>query len=175
MISNTTMTVTKTSSGGSSRAIFVPAPTFEGEHTAIGGLAKNANDFSKMKPYQASKIGSYTFIHLVPGTVELIPTEPTTAPTEPPVVTQPVTQPTEETIPDVVTQPTETKPAATQPQATEPAETTPKATAPADTADGSEEGGNPIKAVMITVLAMVALAGAAVAVLIVLKKKGIIK
>lgn len=171
-ISNTTMKVTKTSSSG--RAIFVPAPTFEGEHTAIAGLAKNAENFSKLKVYQASKVGSYTFVYLVPGIQDLIPTEPTTAPTEPPVVTQPATEPTEETTPVGVTQPAQTKPAATQPQPTEPAETTPKATEPADTTDGNE-GGNPIAAVMITVLVMVVLAGAAVAVLIVLKKKGIIK
>lgn len=169
-ISNTTMKVVKTSSSG--RAIFVPAPTFEGEHTAIAGLAKNAENFSKLKVYQASKVGSYTFVYLVPGIQDLIPTEPTTAPTEPPVVTQPATEPTEETTPVGVTQPAQTKPAATQPQPTEPAGTTPKATESADTEAPS---GNPIAAVMITVLVMVVLAAAAVVVLIILKKKGILK
>ena len=172
-ISNTTVTVTKTSASG--RAIFVPAPTFEGDYTVIGGLAKNANDFSKLKVYQPSKIGSYTFISAVPGIQDLIPTEPTTAPTEPPVVTQPATEPTEETLPPVATNPAttpnETTPATTPSQAA-PVETTPDATEPADT---QENGGNPIVAVMITVLVMVVLAAAAVVVLIILKKKGILK
>ena len=172
-ISNTTVTVTKTSSSG--RAIFVPAPTFEGDYTVIGGLAKNANNFSKLKVYQPSKIGSYTFIYAVPGIQDLIPTEPTTAPTEPPVVTQPATEPTEETLPPVATNPAttpnETTPATTPSQAA-PVETTPDATEPADT---QENGGNPIVAVMITVLVMVGLAAAAVVVLIILKKKGILK
>lgn len=169
-ISNTTVTVTKTSSSG--RAIFVPAPTFEGDYTVIGGLAKNANDFSKLKVYQPSKIGSYTFIYAVPGIQDLIPTEPTTAPTEPPVVTQPATEPTEPPVAtNPATTPSETTPATTPSQAA-PVETTPDATEPADT---QENGGNPIAAVMITVLVMVGLAAAAVVVLIILKKKGILK
>ena len=196
VISNTTMKVTKTSASG--RAIFVPAPTFEGEHTAIAGLAKNAENFSKLKVYQASKVGSYTFIYLVPGIQDLIPTEP-----EPEVTVPSVTDPDpivpETTTPDATepdaTEPTSapTTPAPTTPAESKPATSTPDATQSAgdnadktddatdaantdnaDNKDGGKEK-SPIAVVMITVLVMVVLAGGAVATLIILKKKGIIK
>ena len=168
VISNTTMKVIKGSSSG--RAIFVPAPTFEGEHTVIAGLAKNADKMDKLKEYQASKVGSYTYVYLVPGIQNLLPTEPTTEPTEPPAVTQPA-----DTTP-VETKPAETKPAETKPAATQPKETQP-ATQPTETTPVEDDAttGNPFQVVMITVLAMVGLAGIAVVALILLKKKGVIK
>ena len=182
VISNTTMKVSKTTSSGS--AIFTPSPTFEGEHTVIAGLIKNAENLSKLKEYQASKVGQYTYVYLVPGVQNLIP-ETTTEPTEPPAVTQPEESKPAEITPEESTpaettskenNPVENKPAETTPATTAPAETTPATTAPADnsTNDGGNSG-SPIAAIMITVLVMVALAGAAVATLIILKKKGIIK
>ena len=180
-ISNTTMIVTKTSASG--KAIFVPSPDFEGEHTAIAGLAANAQKLDKLKEYNPKKVGSYTYVKLVPGIVELLPTEPTTEPTEPPIATQPATEPTEETIPGGVTQPAESKPVESKPAESKPAESKPAESKPAESkpaeskpADNAQDqADNSMIAVMITVLCMVVLAGGAVVVLIILKKKGIIK
>ena len=166
-ISNSTLKLTKTSSSGNN--IFVPAPAFEGDFTAIAGLAKNAEKLDKLKVYQEGKLGSYTYIYAVPGIVDLLPTEPTTEATEP-EVTVPETTVPETTAPEV-TQPT-TQPA-TQPNATEPNATQPNATQPVDT--DSEEGGNPLVTVVIVIGVLIVLSGGGVAALFILKKKGIIK
>ena len=176
-ISNSTLKLTKTSSSG--KSIFEPAPEFEGDFSAIAGLAKNADKLDKLKEYNANKLGSYTYIYAVPGIVELLPKEP--EPTVPEVsvpdeTTPEVTQP-DETTPDA-TQPQATQPQATQPAESKPAEskpaaTTPNATEPADT--DAEEGGNPLMTVVIIIVVLIVLAGGAVVTLIILKKKGIIK
>ena len=165
-ISNSTLKLTKTSSSGSN--IFVPAPAFEGDFTAIAGLAKNAEKLDKLKVYQEGKLGSYTYIYAVPGIVDLLPTEPTTEATEPEVTEPEVTVP-ETTVPET------TAPEVTQPATTEPAETTPATTAPADTTNDGEEGGNPLVTVVIVIGVLIVLAGGGVAALFILKKKGIIK
>lgn len=176
-ISNSTLKLTKTSSSGND--IFVPAPTFEGDFTAIAGLAKNAEKLDKLKEYNPNKLGSYTYIYAVPGIVELLPKEPEpTVPdvTVPEETTPEVTQP-EETTPDAtqpeVTQPQATQPAESKPAESKPAATTPNATEPADT--DAEEGGSPLMTVVIIIVVLIVLAGGAVVTLLILKKKGIIK
>jgi hypothetical protein len=167
-ISNSTLKLTKTSSSGNN--IFVPAPVFEGDFTAIAGLAKNAEKLDKLKYYQEGKLGSYTYIYAVPGIVELLPTEPTTEPTEP-EVTVPETTAPEVTVPETTPATTPaTTPNETQPAQTNPVETTPNATEPAGT-DKVEEGGNPLKVVLIVMIALVVAAGAAFGVIFYLKKK----
>ena len=169
-ISNSTLKLTKTSSSGNN--IFVPAPTFEGDFTAIAGLAKNAEKLDKLKVYQEGKLGSYTYIYAVPGIVDLLPTEPEV--TVPDVTVPDETQP-DETQPDATepsVAPTEPSVAPTEP-ATTPTETTPSATEPVDT--DAEEGGNPLVTVVIIIGVLVVLAGGGVAALFILKKKGIIK
>ena len=182
-ITNSTVTVAKKSSSSGSTeeyAIFWPAPEFVGEHTAIAGLLKNAENLAKLKPYEVKKLTSYTYFHMVPGIVELLPTEPTepevtvpeeTTPEETtPEATTPEETTPEETTPEA-TQPQETQP--TQPAETKPAETTPNVTEPADT--DAEEGGNPLVTVIIVIGVLIVLAGGGVAALFILKKKGIIK
>ena len=168
-ISNTTLKVTKNSS---SNEMFVPAPKFEGEFSAIAGLAKNAEKLDKLKVYQEGKLGSYTYIYAVPGIVDLLPTEPEV--TVPDVIVPDETQP-DETQPDATepsVAPTEPSVAPTEP-ATTPTETTPSATEPVDT--NAEEGGNPLVTVVIIIGVLVVLAGGGVTALFILKKKGIIK
>ena len=163
-ISGSTLKLTKNSASG--KNIFVPAPVFEGDFSAIAGLAKNAEKLDKLKYYQEGKLGSYTYIYAVPGVVELLPTEPTT---EPPAETD-----------SVETQPVETKPVETKPVETKPVETQPKETqpatqpAPTEPAEGDEEG-LPLTTILIIVIAAIVVAAAAVVVLFLLKKKGIIK
>ncbi len=177
-ITNSTLTATKTSASNGYDELFVPSPTFEGEYTALAGLAKNANNPEKLKAYAPGKLRSYTFFSLVPYIVETTP--PTTEATEPVEATQPdnndatqpdnndATQPTTEaTEPVGATQPTTE---ATQPETQAP---TTEATEPVDT-DGKSSG-SPLKVVVIIIIVLVVLAGAAVAALFILKKKGIIK
>ena len=147
---------------GKQANLFTTAPVFEGEYTAIAGVAKNANDFSKLKAYQESKLSSYTFIYVVPGIQDLIPTEPTTAPTEPPVATEPA-----ETQPDVV--PGVTQPQATQPTETQPVETQPAETEPTNT-DKGEKGGSMTLLIILVALIVVAV-GAFGAILFLQQKK----
>lgn len=160
VISGTTMTVTKGSSSG--RNMFVPAPTFEGDYTAMAGLAKNANDPSKLKAYNANKIGSYTYLSLVPYVVETEPTtvatEPTTVPTEPEVTIPKVTEPK-------VTE--ATTPATTE--ATTPATT--EATAPVtdDVTDNAPM--NPLVIVLIVTIVLIVAAIAVIVVVLYLRKK----
>lgn len=123
-ISNSTMTMTLTSTGGSA-TLFNIAPTFEGEYTAIAGLAKNADKLDKLKVFDAKKLGSYTYFHVVPGIVELLPTTP---PTEPEATTPDATTP-DTTTPDATT-PDATTPEASTPDATTPDASTPDATTP---------------------------------------------
>ncbi len=164
-ISGSTLKLTKNSSSG--KSIFVPAPEFEGDFTAIAGLAKNAEKLDKLKEYNANKLGSYTYIYAVPGIVDLLPTEPTTEATEPevtipevtiPEVTEPVTQPTTE-----ATEPA-TQPAteATTPETTE-------ATTP-DVSDGTSSG-SPLKVVLIIVLVLIVVTAAALVAILVIRKK----
>ena len=187
VISNTTLKITLGTSNG---PIFSPVPTFEGEYTAIAGLAKNAEKLDKLKVFEPKKTSSYTYFYMVPGVVELLPT---TAPTEPeatkPNATQPdATQP-DATQPDA-TQPDATQPDATQPDAIQPDESKPadngtKETSPVENKPGEtkpatdtnttgqdEEGPNKtLKIVLIIVIVVVVAAGGTLAVLLVLKKK----
>ena len=169
VISNSTL---KLKNGGSEGPLISPVPTFEGDYTAIAGLAKNADKLDKLKEYSSKKNGSYTYVYIVPGIQNLLPTEPPTEPTQPetlpPVITTP-TQPTE-TVPGGVTQPTETQPQVTQPAESKPAESTPNATEPAGTDDG-EEGGSPLKVILIILVVVVVAVGATFGVLFYLKKK----
>ena len=189
VISNTTLKITL---GTSSGPLFTPVPTFEGEYTAIAGLAKNAEKLDKLKVFEPKKTGSYTYFYMVPGIVELLPTEPPTEPTEPstPDTTTPDATTPDATTPDATT-PDVTTPDATTPDATTPDATTPDATTPneskpagdnkpgeskpaADT-DGAEQdgekSGNPLKVVLIVLIVLVVAAGGAVGVLFYLKKK----
>jgi hypothetical protein len=180
-ITNSTITGKKTGANeDADKAIFVPAPEFKGEYTAIAGLLKNADKPEKLKVFEPKKLSSYTYFHMVPGIVELLPTteptEPETVPTEPETVpTEPTTVPTEPTT--VPTQPEAPQPEATQPEATQPKATQPEATQPEATqpTDNAEEGGSPLKVVVIVIAVLVVLAGGGVAALFILKKKGIIK
>ena len=182
-IANSTITGKKTGANeDADKAIFVPAPEFKGEYTAIAGLLKNADKPEKLKVFEPKKLSSYTYFYAVPGIVELLPTEPTepeTVPTEPETVpTEPTTVPTqpEATQPEA-TQPEATQPEATQPKATQPEATQPEATQPEATqpTDNAEEGGSPLKVVVIVIAVLIVLAGGGVAALFILKKKGIIK
>ena len=195
-ISNSTMTMTLTSTG-SSATLFNIAPTFEGEYTAIAGLAKNADKLDKLKEFNPKKLGSYTYFHMVPGIVQLLPTEPTTEPTTPDVTTPDATTP-DATTPDATT-PDATTPDATTPDATTPDATTPESKpaqdnppseskpaqdnkpgeskpvqADKDEADNAEDGGkksNTLTIVLIVVIVLVVAAGGALGVMIYLKKK----
>lgn len=189
VISNTTLKITL---GASSGPLFTPVPTFEGEYTAIAGLAKNAEKLEKLKVFEPKKTGSYTYFYMVPGIVELLPTEPTTEPTEPstPDTTTPDATTPDATTPDATT-PDATTPDATTPDATIPDATTPDATTPNEskpaednkpgeskpaadtdvTAQDEEKGGNALKVVLIVVIVVLVAAGAAVGVLFYLKKK----
>lgn len=152
---------------GKQANLFTTAPVFEGEYTAIAGLAKNAADFSKLKVYKEANLASYTFIYVVPGVVELIPTEPAetqppeTQPKDPdpvatqPAVTQPVTQPPE-------TQPVETAPAETQPVETQPADT--------EKEDSGKQGGG-FMTVMIILAVLIVVAVGTFATIILLQQK----
>ena len=120
VISNTTLKITLGTSNG---PIFSPAPTFEGEYTAIAGLAKNAEKLDKLKYYDAKKISSYTYFYMIPGIVELLPTEPE------PEVTVPDTTTPDPIVPDT-TEPDATTPDATTPDASTPDATTPSASTP---------------------------------------------
>ena len=166
-IENSTLKLTASNAG-----IFSKAPNFVGEYTAIAGLAKNADKLDKLKVFDEKKLSSYTYIYIVPGIQDLLPTEPeTTVPeiTEPeetiPQITTPETLPqitTPETTPNVTTP-------ETQPAETKPVETTPNATEPAGT--DAEEGGSPLKVVLIIMIVVLVAAGAAFGVLVYLKKK----
>ena len=151
--------------------LFTTAPVFEGDYTAIAGLAKNAADFSKLKVYKESQLSSYTFIYVVPGIVELIPTEP--AETEP-VETQPketepaATQPNQQ---PVATQPAATEPAATEPAATQPA-TEPAATTLTEPAGQDDDAAGGSSMTVLIILAVLILAAvAAFSVIIILQQK----
>ncbi len=169
VISNSTMTITKTSS---SNNMFDPAPVLEGEYTAIAGLAKNADKPEKLKVYDEKKLGSYTYFHMVPGIVNLLPTEPEV--TIPEVTVPEVTVP-EVTVPEVTepaTQPaTEATEPATQPttEATTPATT--EATTPATDDVDDTTSGSPLKIVLIAMIALVVVAGAGLGVLFYIRKK----
>ena len=166
-IENSTVKLTL---AGSSGPVIEPVPTFVGDYTAIAGLAKNAEKLDKLKVLDMKKLGSYTYVYIVPGIQNLLPTEPPTEPTVP-EVTVPETTVPETTVPETtapeVTRPT-TQPA-TQPNE-KPAESTPNATEPAGTDDG-EEGGSPLKVVLIVMIVLVVAAGAAFGVIFYLKKK----
>ena len=167
VISNSTLKLKNASSA--SGAMISPAPTFEGEYTAIAGLAKNADKLDKLKEYDAKKNTSYSYLYIVPGIQNLIPT---TAPTEPSVETQPpaVTQPTE-TQPVGVTKPAETKPAETKPAETKPAETTPNTNKPVDTHNNGNSSGETLKIILFVLLGDVVVVAATFGVLFFLKKK----
>lgn len=187
-ISNSTMTMTLTSTG-SSTTLFTVAPTFEGEYTAIAGLAKNAEKLDKLKVFDAKKLGSYTYFHMVPGIVQLLPTEPPTQPTEPEATTPDATTP-DVTTPNATT-PDATTPDATTPDATTPDATTPDATTPDEskpaqdnkpdeskpatdtdtTGQDEQQSGNALKVVLIIVIVLLVAAGATVGILFYLKKK----
>ena len=171
---------------GKQANLFTTAPVFEGEYTAIAGLAKNANDFSKLKAYQESKLSSYTFIYIVPGIQDLIPTEPEPEVTEP-EATEPTPIVPDATTPDA-TEPDATTPSATTPSATTPAEsaptesapaestpsaTTPSTPAPTDTAGNADAGksGNGYVTVLIVLGVLIVLAVGAFGTFIFLQQK----
>ena len=171
-ISNTSLKVTKSSTSGD---MFIPAPVLEGEYTAIAGLAKNAEKPEKLKEYSEKKLGSYTYFYMVPGIVNLLPTEPTTEATEAPTIAP--TEPTVETTVPEVTEPVVTTPATTE--ATTPATTeattpaTTEATTPATDANDVDDtnSGNSMKTVLIVMVVLVVVAAAAVGALVIIRKK----
>ncbi len=177
----TNSTVKITLPGISSGPCFNPAPTIEGEYTAIAGLAKNAEKLDKLKEYNPKKQSSYTYFYMEPGIKDLLPKEePTTEATKPaetkPVETKPVeTKPVEtkpvETKP-VETKPVETKPVETKPVETKPVETKPVETNPVDTdKDTEEKSGSPLKVVLIILIVLIVAGGAAVGVIFYLRSK----
>lgn len=121
-ISNSILKLSKVgSASGDASAIFVPVPTFEGDYTALGGLASKPQNAKEFNP---KKISSYTYIEVLNYVKE---TEPTTEPTEP---TTPE-ETTPETLPPVVITPPASKPAGDNtPDVTQPGVTTPDATTP---------------------------------------------
>ena len=162
-IENSTLKVTLK---GSSGPAFSPAPVFEGDYTAIAGLRKNAEKLDKLKEYSEKKLASYTYIYIVPGIVDLLPTEPTTEATEAP--TLPATEPT---VPEI-TEPKVTEattPATTE--ATTPATT--EATTPATDANDVDDttSGSPLKIVLIVMIALVVVAAAGIGALVIIRKK----
>ena len=177
-ISNSTLKLT---TKGSEGPLLSPAPTFEGEYTAIAGLAKNANKPEKLKEFSAKKLGSYTYVYIVPGKVDLIPTtEPTTEPT-----TAPTTAPAEDTKPADATKPVDTtkpvedtKPADNKNETTKPVtdnknETT-KPVTDQDTGKdntAAENSGNPLKLVLIVMIVLAVCAVGAVGVIFFLRRK----
>ena len=197
VISNTTLKITL---GASSGPLFSPAPTFEGDYTAIAGLAKNADKLEKLKYYKRS-LDSYTYFYMEPGIKELLPTtEPTTETTEPttkpvddnkqpdtntpdtdtPDTNKPDTNTPDTNKPDTNTpdtnKPDSNTPDANNPDTNTPNEDTPEATQPdetqpADTTDEDEKSGSPLKVVLIIIVVLVVLAGGAVGVIFYLKKK----
>ncbi len=163
-IENCTMKLTLS---GSSGPAFSPAPVFEGDFTAIAGLAKNAEKLDKLKEYNEKKLASYTYLYVVPGIVDLLPTEPTTEATEPEVTIPEVTIP-EVTVPQV------TEPKVTTPKVTEPKETTPattEATTPATDDVDDTTSGNPLMVVLIVMIALLVVAAATIGVLFYIRKK----
>ena len=174
VISNSTLKLSSKSGNG---PLFSPAPTFEGEYTAIAGLVKNAENMDKLKEYNDKKLASYTYIYIVPGIQNLLPTEPTTEPTTVPTepTTPEVTTP-DATTPDATT-PTESTPTESKPTESKPAESKPAESKPAqadkDNAENNEdaEGGNAMTVVLIILVVLVVAVGATFGVLFYLKKK----
>ena len=180
-IENSTLKMTLSGSNGS---IFNKSPNFIGEYTAIAGLAKNADKLDKLKVYDAKKLSSYTYMYIVPGIQDLLPTEPeTTVPeiTVPEETTPEITTP-EETTPDATT-PDTTTPDATTPESKPAQDNTPSESKPADNKpaeskpaqadkDVEEDGeGNSLTVVLIIMIVVLVAAGAAFGILIYLKKK----
>lgn len=171
-ISNSILKLSKTgTASGDASAIFVPVPTFEGDYTALGGLASKPQNAKEFNP---KKIGSYTYIEVLNYVKE---TEPTTAPTQPEeTIPGGVTQP-EETIPGGVTKPAgnntpaESKPVETTPNENAPNETAPNATEPAGSNDNGGKSGSPLMIILIIMLCLVAAAGVAVGVVAFQNKK----
>ena len=178
-------------------------PVIEGEFSGAYASKANATKQNKWKALTAdnmSKLKSCGFVYIVPGIVELVPTEPTTEPeptTKPTTgnndTTKPttkdedeVTQPTtEETIPDETqneaTQPTTAdKNEATQPTTADKNEAAKPTTADKDdekddnkTDDATEEkSGSPlVKVILIILIVLVVAGGAAVGVIFYLRSK----
>ena len=179
IISNSTLKLTS-----SNAPIFSPAPTFEGEYTAIAGLAKNADKLDKLKIYDEKKLSSYTYMYIVPGIQDLLPTEPeTTVPeitvpeeTTPEITTPDATTP-DATIPDATTPDAttpESKPAQDNtPSESKPADNKPAESKPAQADEDVEEDGegNSLTVVLIIMIVVLVAAGAAFGILIYLKKK----
>lgn len=180
IISNSTLKLSSKSGNG---PLISPAPTFEGDYTAIAGLVKNADKLDKLKVYDAKKLASYTYIYIVPGIQDLIPTEPPTQPTEPsvPEVTTPSTpDATTPSTPDTST-PDESKPTESKPTESKPAtDNKPSESKPAtnnqpdatDPAKGGKAGKNNTMVVVLIILIVVCVAVAGTfGVLFYLKKK----
>lgn len=173
-------------------------PVIEGEFSGAYATKANATKQNKWKALTAdnmSKLKSAGFVYIVPGIVELVPTEPTTepAPTTKPTTgnndtTKPTTkdedeatQPTtEETVPDETkneaTQPTTAdKNEATNPTIADKNEATKPATSDKDdnkTDDATEEkSGSPMKVILIILIVLIVAGGAAVGVILFLRSK----
>lgn len=162
-ISNSTLTLTKRVTNTDAKyAVFNNPPQFEGEYTAMGGLATKPEN---AKAYNPKKINSYTYFSVLPYAV---PTEPTEEETVPPTTQPAETQPAE-TKP-VETKPVETKPVETKPAETKPTETTPEVTEPNEPTE-PDSSTSPLKVAMIISICTFAASGMAVGVLWFLKKK----
>ena len=175
-IENSTLKLTLSGSNGST---FNKAPNFIGEYTAIAGLAKNADKLDKLKVFDAKKLSSYTYIYIVPGIQDLLPTEPeTTVPeitvpeeTTPEITTPDATTP-DATTPDATT-PTESTPVESKPTESKPADNKPAESKPAQADEDVEEDGkgNSLTVVLIIMVVVLVAAGATFGILIYLKKK----
>jgi hypothetical protein len=149
------------------------APVIEGEFSAAAGLKKNAEKQDKWKAYEPKKLKDYTFLYIVPGKVELVPTEETEPETQAPTIEETVAPTIEETVAPTTEATTPVnKNEATQPTTGDKNE----ATKPADKDDnktdkGEEKSGSPLKVILIILIALVVLGGGAVAVILILRNR----
>ena len=149
------------------------APVIEGEFSAAAGLKKNAEKQDKWKAYEPKKLKDYTFLYIVPGKVELVPTEETEPETQAPTTEETVAPTIEETVAPTTEATTPVnKNEATQPTTGDKNE----ATKPADKDDnktdkGEEKSGSPLKVILIILIALVVLGGGAVAVILILRNR----
>ena len=176
-------------------------PVIEGEFSGAYATKANANKQNKWKALTAdnmNKLKSAGFVYIVPGNVELVPTEPAT---EPEPTTKPTTGNNDTTKPttkdeDEATQPTTeeteaptveaTQPTtgdnneATQPTTADKNEATKPTTSDKDdnktddnkTDDkGEEKSGSPMKVILIILVVLIVAGGAAVGVILFLRSK----
>lgn len=158
----------------------VNAPTIEGDFSAIAGLKKNAEKLDKLKVYEPKKLSSYTYLYMVPGKVDLLPTtepttEPTTAPTTEPTEAPTVeaTQPTTADKNDATKPTTSDKNEATKPTTADKNEATKPNTSDKNDKNNTteEKSGNPLVTILIILIVLIVIAGGTIGVVFYLRNK----